>query len=59
MQRQRNMSQMKEQEKYPERELNKMETRKLPDTEFKTMVIRMLKELNENFNSMKIDLETS
>ena len=35
-----------------------MEARKLPDTEFKTMVIRMLKELSENFNSMKKDTET-
>ena len=37
---------------------NEMEARKLPDTEFKTMVIRMLKELSENFNSMKKDTET-
>ena len=44
MRRQRNRSQMKEQEKSPE-ELNEMEASKLPDTEFKTMVIRMLKEL--------------
>ena len=42
-----------------------METSKLPDTEFKTMVIRMLmglsenlKELCENFNSVKKDIET-
>ena len=39
------MPQMKEQEKSPEKELNEMEANKLPDTEFKTMVIRMLKEL--------------
>ena len=39
------MAQMKEQNKTPEKELNKMKTSKLLDTEFKTLVIRMLKEL--------------
>ena len=39
-----NMSQMKDPEKSPEKELNKMEAR-LPDTEFKTMVIRTSKNL--------------
>ena len=29
-----------------------METSKLPDVEFKTLVIRMLKELSEDFNSI-------
>lgn len=42
MGRQRNMPQMKEQEKLPEKELNEMQ---LPDAEFKSMVIRMLEEL--------------
>ena len=41
------MAQMKEQIKIPEKELNKMETSNLSDTEFKTLVIRMLKELRE------------
>ena len=49
---------MKEQEKYPEKELNQMEASKPPDTEFKTMVMRILKELSENFNSIKKDIET-
>ena len=31
---------------------------KLPDTEFKAMVIRILKELGENFNRIKKDMET-
>ena len=55
--RQRNMSQIKEQNKTPEKELNRMETSNLPDAEFKTVVIRMLNELkgrveerSENFN---------
>ena len=33
---------MKEQDKTPEKELNKMETSNLPDAVFKTLVIRML-----------------
>ena len=44
---------MKEQIKTPEKELNKMEISKLLDAEFKTLVIRMLKELSEDFNSTK------
>ena len=53
MKRQRNTSQMKEQIKIPEKELNKIELGKLLDAEFKTLVIRMLKELNEDLNSIK------
>ena len=47
MRRQRNMAQMKEQNKTPEKELNKMEISNLSDAEFKALVIRMLKELRE------------
>ena len=39
------MAQMKEQNKTPEKELNKMEISNQPDTEMKTLVIKMLKEL--------------
>ena len=39
------------------KELNEMEASKLPDTELKTMVIRMLKELSENFNSMENEMK--
>ena len=46
MRRQRNMAQMKEQIKTPEKELSKMEIASLSDAEFKTLVIRMLKELS-------------
>ena len=45
MRRQRNMSQMKEQSKTPEKELNKMEISNLLDAEFKALVIRMFNEL--------------
>ena len=47
MRRQRNMAQIKGQNKTPEKELNKMEISNLPDAEFKTLVIRMLRELIE------------
>ena len=50
--------QRKKQEKSPEKELNEMKASKLPDTEFKAMVIRILKELGENFNRIKKDMET-
>ena len=45
MMRQRSMAQMKEQIKTPEKKLSKMEISNLSDAEFKTLVIRMLKEL--------------
>ena len=49
MRRQRNMAQMKEQNKTPEKQLNKMEISILSDAEFKTLIIRMLfKELSED-----------
>ena len=44
---------MKEQIKTPEKELNKMEISNLSDAQFKTLVIRMPKELNEDLNSIK------
>ena len=48
---QRNMAQMKEQIKPPEKELNKMEISNL--SKFKPLVIRMLKELSEDLSNMK------
>ena len=47
------MVQMKEQMKTPEKELNEMEISNLSDAEFKTLVIRMVKELSEDLNSSK------
>ena len=47
------MAQMKEQIKTPEKELNKIVISNLSDTEFKTVVIRMLKELSEDLNIIK------
>ena len=53
MRRQRNMAQMKEQIKTPEKELKKMEISNVSEVEFKALVIRMLKELSEALNSIK------
>ena len=47
------MAQVKDQKKTPEKELNKIEARKLLNAEFKTLVIKMLKELSEDINSIK------
>ena len=47
------MAQMKEQNKTPEKELNKMEISNLSDAEFKTLVIRMLQEYTGYFSSIK------
>ena len=47
------MAQMKEQIKTPEKELKNMEISNLSNAEFKTLVIRMLKEFTEDLNSIK------
>ena len=53
MRRQRDKAHMKEQNKTPEKELNEMEINSLSDAEFKTLVIRMLKELIGYFQIIK------
>ena len=53
MRRQTNMAQMKEKIKSPEKGLNEMEISNVSGAEFKTLVIRMLKELSEDLNSIK------
>ena len=53
MRRQRNMAQMKEQIKTPEKGLNKMQISNLSDTEFKTLFMRMLKQFSEDLSSIK------
>ena len=59
------MSQMKEQNKTPEKELNKIETSNRPDAEFETLALRMLSELrgridelNKNFNKDTGNIKT-
>ena len=44
---------MKEHIKTPEKELNKMAISNLSEAEFKTLVIRMLKEFSEELNTIK------
>ena len=44
---------MKEQIKTPEKELSKRETSNMSGTEFKALVIRMVRELSEDLNSIK------
>ena len=57
MRRQRNLAQMKEQNKTPQKELNEMETANLSDAEFKTPVIRELTEYSNNITKvMKVTL---
>ena len=53
MRRQRNMAQMKEQVKTLEKELNKMVISNPSDAEFKTLFIKMLRELSEDLSSIK------
>ena len=52
MGRQKENIQSKEMEGSPLKELNEMEVSKLSDTEFKIMVIRMLKELTDNYKKL-------
>ena len=44
---------MKEQKKNSRKELNEIEISNLLDAEFKTLVIKMLRELSENLNGIK------
>ena len=50
------MALMKEQNKTPEKELKKMETNNLSDARFKTLVIRMLKELRRRVEELSENL---
>ena len=57
MRRQRNMAQMKEQDKTPQKELNKMETSNPPGAEFKTLVRKILYELRGRVDELSGNLE--
>ena len=50
------MPQIQKQEKSPEKKLNAMEATKLPDAEFKTMVIKILMELRERMEESSENL---
>ena len=47
------MAQIKEQIKTPEKQLNEMDISNLSNAESKTLVIRMLKDLSEDFRSIQ------
>ena len=53
MRRHRNMAQMKQRIKPPDKELNEMEISNLSCAEFKLLTIRMLKELSEDLSHTK------
>ena len=53
------MAEMKEQNKAPEKELNETEIANLSDAEFKTLVIRLLKELIEYDNNIKEEMKVT
>ena len=53
------MPQMKEKNKAPEKELDETEIYNLSDAEFKTLVIRRLRELIEYSNNMKEEMKAT
>ena len=59
MRSQRNMTQIKKQNKTPEKELNKTEIVSLSDAEYKTLGIRMLKELTEYGKNIKEEMKAT
>ena len=59
MQRQRNMFQMKEQDKTSEKELNKMEISNVSDKEFKVTIIKVLNELRRRIDEHSENLTKS
>ena len=53
------MAQMKEENKTPEKELSKTERTNLSDAEFKTLVIRMLRELTEYSKCIREEMKAT
>ena len=53
------MAQRKEQNKNPEKELSVTEITNITDAEFKTLVIRKLRELTEYSNNMKEEMKVT
>ena len=51
------MSQMKVKDKSPEKGLNEMGATKIPDTQLKTVVVRMLKDLRERMDDLSENLK--
>ena len=53
MERQRVMSQMKGQDKTPEKQLNEVEVANLPENEFKIMTVMMIQDLGKTTEKMR------
>ena len=53
MKRQRNNTQMKEQTRNTEVQINKEEIGKLPEKEFRTMIVKMIKNLENKMEKMQ------
>ena len=53
------MAQMKEQNKTPEKELNETEIANLSEAKFKTLVIRMLRELTEYNKTIREEMKAT
>jgi len=53
MKRNRVMSQMNEQDKSPEKQLNEEEIGNLPEKEFRIMVVKMIQDLGKRMEKMK------
>ena len=51
MKRQRAMYQMKEQDKTPEKQLNEVEIRNLPEKEFRIMIVKMIQDLGKRMEA--------
>ena len=51
MKRQRAMYQMKEQDKTPEKQLNKVEIGNLPEKEFRIMILKMIQDLGKTMEA--------
>ena len=53
MKRQRNTTQMKEQTRHTEVQINEEELGKLPEKEFKIMIVKMIKNLENKMEKMQ------
>ena len=51
MKRQRAMYQMKEQDKTPEKQLNEVELGKLPEKQFRIMIVKMIQDLRKRMET--------
>ena len=47
------MSQMKGQDKFPEKQLNEVEIGSLPEKEFRTMIVKMIQDLRKTMEKMQ------